>query len=84
MEIQPTPNPNALKFVLDGPIADPPKSFFSAESAKLDPLAAQLFDIPGVNSLLFLGDFITINKSPEARWADIREKVKRVLATMER
>jgi hypothetical protein len=69
---------------LDGQIADPPKSFFSAESAKLDPLAAQLFDIPGVNSLLFLGDFITINKSPEARWADIRERVKRVLATVEK
>jgi hypothetical protein len=73
-----------LKFVLDGLIVDPPKSFFSAESATEDPLAAQLFGIPGVNSLLFLGDFITINKSPNARWADIRESVKQVLENVER
>ena len=79
-EIQSTPNPNALKFVLDRLIADPPKSFFTAESAKDDLLAGKLFDIPGVSSLLFLGDFITINKSPQARWTDIRERVKQVLA----
>jgi hypothetical protein len=45
-------------------------------------LAVELFGIPGVCSLLFLGDFITINKSPEARWADIRESVTRILATI--
>ncbi len=78
--IQPTPNPNAFKFILDRPISDQPTSFFNAGSAKDHPLAAKLFDIPGVSSLLLLGDFITINKSPEARWADIKGKVEQVLA----
>src|SRR5205823_3854221 len=62
-EIQPTPNPDALKFILDQPISERPVSFFNAAAAKDHPQAKQLFDIQGVSSLLFLGDFVTINKS---------------------
>jgi len=79
-EVQPTPNPNAAKFVLDRTVADQPASFFNAEAAKGHPLAEQLFQVPGVSSLLLLGDFITVNKRPEANWAEITRKVKRVLA----
>jgi hypothetical protein len=79
-DVQPTPNPNALKFILDRPVSDQPMSFFNAGAAKDHPLAAKLFCVPGVSSLLLLGDFITINKSPEARWADIKGKVEQVLA----
>jgi hypothetical protein len=79
-DVQPTPNPNAVKFILDREISDRPMSFFNADSAKDHALAARLFSIPGVSSLLLLGDFITINKSPEARWADIKGKVEKVLA----
>jgi len=80
-DVQPTPNPNALKFILDRPVSEQPTSFFNAGSAKDHPLASRLFGVPGVSSLLLLGDFITINKSPEARWADIKGKVEQVLAT---
>lgn len=79
-EIQPTPNPNAAKFVLDRTVADQPASFFSADAAKGHKLAEQLFQVPGVSSLLLLGDFITVNKRPEANWAQITPKVKRILA----
>ena len=80
IEIQPTPNPNALKFVLDRQVSQQPLSFFNVEAAKDYPLAKRLFEIAGVSSLLLLGDFITINKSPEARWADITARVRRVLS----
>ena len=80
LEIQPTPNPNAAKFVLDRPVTQQPMSFFNSSAANDYPLAKSLFAIPGVSSLLMLGDFITINKSPEARWADIKAKVEKVLA----
>jgi hypothetical protein len=80
VEIQTTPNPNALKFVLEGLVTDPPKSYFSVDSAIDNPLAVKVFAVPGVTSLLFVGDFLTINKSSEARWADIRDRVKQVLA----
>lgn len=79
-EIQPTPNPNAAKFILDRPVSEQPTSFFNVAAAKDHPLALRLFGIPGVSSLLFLGDFITINKSSDARWADIKGRVEQVLA----
>jgi len=79
-EIQPTPNPNALKFVLDRPVADQPASFFDADAARQHPLASKLFAIPGVCSLLLLGDFITVNKRPDANWAQIKRGVREVLA----
>lgn len=80
-EIHPTPNPNALKFVLDRSVADQPASFFDAEAAREHPLAARLFAVPGVASLLLLGDFITVNKRPDATWAPIRKAVEQALAT---
>lgn len=83
-EIQPTPNPNAAKFILDRPVSDQPTSFFNADSARNDPLASKLFAIPGVSSVLFLGDFITINKSPDAGWDDITGAVQQTLAAHSR
>jgi hypothetical protein len=79
-EIQPTPNPNAAKFVLDRPVTAQPISFFNSEAARDHPLATELFAIDGVTSLLLLGDFITINKSPAADWADIKRRARAVLA----
>jgi NFU1 iron-sulfur cluster scaffold homolog, mitochondrial len=79
IEIQPTPNPNALKFVLDREVSQQPLSFFNAEAAKDYPLAIRLFEIPGVTSLLLLGDFITINKSPGGAWDDIKDQARAVL-----
>ena len=83
VEIQPTPNPNAAKFVLDRSVSAQPMSFFNASAAKDHPLAAALFTIDGVQSLLLLGDFITINKSPAADWADINRRARAVLAGAE-
>ncbi len=83
LEIQPTPNPNAAKFVLDRPISESPVSFFNADAAKDHALARTLFAIDGVTSLLLLGDFITVNKSPTADWKTIRKQVKEVLLSIE-
>lgn len=79
-EVQPTPNPNAAKFVLDRSIRDQPTSYFNAESAGDDAVAKALFAIPGVSSLLLLGDFVTVNKSPKTKWSEITDKVTSVLA----
>jgi NFU1 iron-sulfur cluster scaffold homolog, mitochondrial len=81
LEIQPTPNPNAAKFVLDRPVTQQPMSFFNSSAARDYPLARELFAIPGVSSLLMLGDFITINKSPDTAWDDITDRARSVLAS---
>ncbi len=79
-EVQPTPNPNAAKFILDRAVSEQPTSFFNAGAAIGHPLASKLFEVPGVSSLLFLGDFITVNKSPDADWKEITRRVEAVLA----
>lgn len=79
-DIQPTPNPNALKFILDRTISADPTSFFKAEEAQGHPLAERLFAVNGVSSLLMLGDFVTVNKNPEADWAAIKRGVRKALA----
>ena len=79
-EIQSTPNPNALKFILDRPVAEQPTSFFNADAARGHPLASELFAVPGVASLLLLGDFVTVNKQPDADWAAIKRGVRKALA----
>ena len=83
VEVQPTPNPNALKFLLDRSISDQPTSFFNAAGAKDHPIASRLFAVRGVSSLLLLGDFVTVNKSPDASWADIKSGVQRVLSEVD-
>jgi len=79
VEVQATPNPNAVKFVLDKPVSDVPISFFNAQAAQGHPLAAALFRIPGVSSLLLLGDFITVNKNPDVIWKGIKDEVRKIL-----
>lgn len=79
VEIQATPNPNALKFVLDRSITSQPISFLTAEAAGDHPVASKLFAIPGVTSVLLLGDFVTVNKQPAERWDKIRKRVREIL-----
>ena len=78
-EIQPTPNPNAAKFILDRPVSEQPISFLNPGAGQGHPLAQELFSIPGISSLLFLGDFITVNKTPDAAWDEITSRVEAVL-----
>jgi hypothetical protein len=81
VEVQPTPNPNAKKFVLNGLITDQPMSFLEAKAAGGHPLAARLFAIQGVSAVLLLRDFVTIGKFPDANWTQVTTKVKKVLAS---
>lgn len=79
-EVQSTPNPNAMKWVLDRTISETPLSFRSEDEAEAHPVARRLMGLKGVLAVLLLNDFVTINKSPEARWADIKNKASRILA----
>jgi hypothetical protein len=79
IEIQATPNPNALKFILDHVISEQPASFIHADAAANHPIASKLFAIKGVKSVLILRDFVTVNKEPGEKWAAIRRKAKAIL-----
>ena len=77
--VQPTPNPNATKFVLDREISTHPVSFLNPDQAQSHPIARELFGIEGVISVLILGDFVTINKVSDRKWDSITGKVEEIL-----
>lgn len=75
-----TPNPNALKCLVEPSPATSPRSYFNAGQAADDPLALALFDIEGVTNVLIHRSFITVSKAPAFKWAPIRRAVEKTLA----
>ncbi|MCC6426168.1 MAG: NifU N-terminal domain-containing protein [Phycisphaerales bacterium] len=81
---QDTPNPNAIKCVVEQPIpALPgrpgPRSYSSAETGKEDPLASAIFGIPGVVNVLIADLWLTINREPGKDWKPIKQGLERIL-----
>ncbi|MEM7621770.1 MAG: NifU N-terminal domain-containing protein, partial [Planctomycetota bacterium] len=74
-----TPNPNALKCLVEPSPGPVPRSYRAADEAAGDDVAEALFEIPGVTSMLIHEEFITVVKSPAARWKPIRDAVKSTL-----
>lgn len=79
VRFQPTPNPNALKCVLDAALPEPIRSFRRREEADADPLGKALFCVPGVNGVLLAGEWLTINKDPGADWESVKSGVQAAL-----
>ncbi len=70
--IEETPNPNAVKFILKEPVTNgTTRSFHSAEEAAADPLAGPLFAVGDVSSVFYMDKMITVEKSDEADWDDL-------------
>ncbi len=75
--IQPTPNPNALKFILDREVKHDGKvSFKTPQDCKDVPLAAALFDLRGVDQIHFFQNVITISKFSFEDWEHLEPAVQ--------
>lgn len=71
-----TPNPNALKFVLDKTITEGGTyNFPNKEKAKGSPLATRLFNIESIKEVFLGNNFITISKVADVNWDDIYDKL---------
>ena len=82
IEVQPTPNVNAMKFRLNRRVTEGrSQTFRSKEEATSSPLAAVLLAIPGVVQVFFLNDFITLTRDPGAEWPPIIAQAETVLHT---
>jgi hypothetical protein len=77
VQIEPTPNPNALKFTVGVDVGGP-KTFVAGREED-DPLAEALLSIPGVTSIFMTADFVTLSKTPDADWADIAGPAQEIL-----
>lgn len=76
VSIQPTPNPNALKFILDQSVKDTGSSTYRTPMECGDnELAVNLFTVRGVDQLHFFENVITITKFNYENWDDIEEKI---------
>ena len=80
LRVQPTPNPNAFQFVINGPIISAgTKTFSNADEAKGDSLAEALFQIYGVENIYLKESFVTITKSETIGWHTVFEKIEETL-----
>ena len=71
-DIQETPNPNAVKFILKEAVSHGTShSFDSEEKAKDDNLARSLYEIGDVVSVFYMDKMITVEKTDEADWDEI-------------
>jgi Fe-S cluster biogenesis protein NfuA len=75
-----TPNPETMKFVANK-LLYPGKSidFPDIESANPSPLATELFGFPFVKAVFVASNFVTITRTPESDWEDIKPSVRQFL-----
>lgn len=68
-----TPNPHALKFILSEKLLNHEKRHYSnPQSAIDDPFAAGIFQVNGVESVFYMDKFVTIEKNKDATWGQIQ------------
>lgn len=71
-DIQETPNPNAVKFILKEAVSHGTShSFKTAEDAANDKLAKSIFEVGDVVSVFYMDKMITVEKIDDAEWDDI-------------
>lgn len=76
INIQPTPNPNALKFITPSPVKNEGNSTYRTPSECGENLMAQeIFKIRGIDQLHFFDNTITITKFGYEEWENIEQEI---------
>lgn len=75
----PTPNPDAIKFVLDGQIVSAGSRSFRDRTLCEDPVAKRLFEIEEVVSVFFVSNVVTVTKDPFGDWSVLIPRINQVL-----
>ncbi|QCK13324.1 NifU family protein [Mangrovivirga cuniculi] len=75
------PNPNSMKFVANIMLLPAGESldFPDAESAKHAPLAKKLFELPYVDRVFYMSNFVTITKPEDKDWVEIQNEIKSLI-----
>jgi Fe-S cluster biogenesis protein NfuA len=76
IQTETTPNPATLKFLPGQQIMPSGTAEFkNREEAEASSLAKRIFEIQGVESLFFGRDFLSVTKSDEVEWNDIKARI---------
>ncbi|MEB3223478.1 MAG: NifU family protein [Candidatus Sericytochromatia bacterium] len=71
-DIEPTPNPNAKRFVLREPLTlGVARSYDDATAAAPDPLARELFSVPHVTQVYYTDRYLTVVQDGRATWPEL-------------
>ena len=71
-DIQETPNPNAVKFILREPVTNGvARQFGSLAQANDDALAKSLFEVGKVVSVFYMDNMVTVEKEDPADWDEL-------------
>ena len=75
IQTEATPNPATLKFIPGRIVLDSGTMEFSnRDSASRSPLAARLFEVPGVTGVFFGSDFVTVTKA-DGDWQHLKPAI---------
>lgn len=78
--VEDTPNPHAMKFMVNRPLGgDRPRSYAGPQAAADDPLASRLFGLRHVCNIMIVGNFCTVNKAPAGRWKPLIPQIEAVI-----
>lgn len=78
--VQPTPNPNALKFVLDAPVKTRDSAVYRNKAeCGANKLAEALLALGHVEEVYFATNFITVTQDGKADWDALESGIKEVL-----
>ncbi len=73
IEFEETPNPNTLKFLPGREVLKRgTREFRTPDAAKDAPLAQRLFDIEGVEAVFFATDFVSVSRTEDTDWDDLK------------
>jgi len=75
-EIERTPNPDAMRFVLDEPLTNGvTKSYENGSEAEGDELAEALFAIDHVINVYYVDKYVTVTQDGKAVWSELLRKL---------
>lgn len=75
------PNPNSMKFVANFMLVPEGASYDFPDKSTAEgvALAARLFELPYVERVFFMSNFITVTKQESSEWIEIRDELKSVI-----
>lgn len=81
IQLEFTPNPNTLKYSVNRVLADRGAVFAHTPQMALDisPLAAKLFEVPGIQAVMIGKDFVTVTKAESGDWDTVHKNTSEIL-----
>ena len=79
--IQSTPNPNALKFVLNVPVrTEGNVTYKKGDKCTYNPLAKAIFEISNfIKEVYFFDNYLTVTQDGTADWDELEEKIRKII-----